>query len=110
MTWYKRKIAIDMDTGERHPVVVTLNFEWDEDLSPTIFFTYFNDVPIHNAITQCLDTLDMTEFMQNDLSEKENEAKVQSDPRFYEKNEGRGMGEDSKIRKGEKAWKKKIKT
>ena len=101
-----------METGERHPVVVTLNFEWDDDLSPTIFFAYFDNAPIHNAITQCLDTLDMSEFMKDDLSdeaEKENEVQAQSDPRFYEKNEGRGMGEDSKIRKGEKAWKKKIK-
>ncbi len=108
MTWYKRKIAVDMDTGERYPIVVTLD-GFDDDLSPTIFFSYFDDVPIHNAITQCLDILDITESLKDDLSEKEGEAKVQSDPRFYEKNEGRGMGEDSRIRKGEKAWKRKIK-
>ena len=97
-----------MDTGEQYPVVATLN-EFVSDLSPTIFFSYFDDAPIHNVITQCLDILDITESLKDDLSEKKSEAQVQSDPRFYEKNEGRGMGEDSRIRKGEKAWKRKIK-
>lgn len=64
MTWYKRRIAIDMDTGERHLVIDTLN-EFECDLSPTIFFAYFGDVPIHNAITECLDTLDITEFTES---------------------------------------------
>jgi len=102
MSWYKRKIAIDMDTGERCPVIATLN-EWDDDLSPTIFFSYFDDVPIHNAITQCLNTLDLTESIDG-LHKEEETQEVQSDPRLHAKDEGRGMGGNSKIRKGEKEW------
>ena len=65
-----RKVAIDRETWERHLVVDTLN-DFESDLSPTSFFAYFKDVPIHNAITECLNTLDITESLEDGLPEKE---------------------------------------
>lgn len=70
MTWYRKRIAMDMETGNRHPVIDTLN-DFECDLSPTIFFAYFANVPIQNVITECLDVLDITESLKDGLFQEE---------------------------------------
>ena len=60
--WYRKRMAIIDDTGEQHQVFTSTN-DWDERLFPTMFFNYFSDVPVHNAVTQCLD---LKKFIEDD--------------------------------------------
>lgn len=105
--WYKRRVAVDVDTGEQFPVFMGTS-HLEDDMSPTSFFRYFNDVPIHNTINQCLDILDITELI-NDLHEKKTQGEAEGipDSRIYETNEREGVGFDSASRE-EKKWKKKL--
>ncbi len=70
--WYKKRIAIIDDTGEQHQVFTSMN-DWDERLYPTMFFQYFSDVQVQNAMTQCLRkfTEDDNGFLQAEQEETE---------------------------------------
>ena len=107
--WYKKRIAVDVDTGDQFPVFMGTSY-LEDDLSPTLFFKYFSDVPVHNTINQCLDVLDITELI-NDLYEEkiQGEAEGIPDSRIYETNEREGVGFDSANRKEKKEWKKNLK-
>ena len=63
--WYQKRIAIIDDTDEQHQVITSLS-DFDERLYPTLFFNYFNTAPVHNAMTQCLNILDLKKFIQDD--------------------------------------------
>ena len=69
MMWYRKRIAIIDDTGEQHQVFTSTN-DCDERLFPTMFFNYFSDAPVHNAVTQCLDLKKFTEDDNGFLQEE----------------------------------------
>ena len=102
--WYKKRIAMDVDTGRQFPVVTGIS-DWEDDISPTSFFGYFSEVPVHNAITQCLETLDLTELISG-LSKEEETKEGIPDSRIHAKNEGGGMGEipEERKREGKIRW------
>ena len=101
--WYRRRIAVDMETGEQYPVFMGVS-DFDDSLSPTVFFDYFDDVPILDTATQCLDTLDLTEFV-DDIQEEKREENIGCLPMDEGQAIG-GVGTNPKSRKkeGEKEW------
>lgn len=62
MTWYRRKIAVDMDTGRQYPVITGLS-DFDECLYPTAFFNYFDTIPTYTIMSLYLDTLEVEDII-----------------------------------------------
>lgn len=110
--WYRRKIAICLDTGETVPVVSTLS-DFNDDITPTIFFDYFRDVPVVTVISECLDTMNMAEILNELLPQEEPQEEIIPDTRHLkdvERGGDNGNRESRKSRK-EKGWEtKKVKT
>ena len=56
--WYRQRVAVNEDTGQRINVYTSIS-DWDIDIHPTMFFEYFNNLPIFNTF-QLLFTTKLT--------------------------------------------------
>lgn len=88
--WYKKQVAFNLDTGEQFDVICGLS-DFEEDLYPTVWFTYFNEVQKYNTVSLVLPTLDLEDSMEggkigavdiekviNVLQEKQRQEEAQS--------------------------------
>ena len=88
--WYKKQVAFNLDTGEQFDVICGLS-DFEDDISPTLWFTYFNEVQKYNTVSLVLPTLDLKDSIEggslktadiekviNVLQEKQRQEEAQS--------------------------------
>lgn len=90
-----------LDSGETFSVVSKIS-DFDDDITPTIFFEYFNEVPVSTTMSQCFKTIDITPTTNDLLPQTPQEKEIISDPRLFEDVEGRG--DKGNRKKREKEW------
>ena len=105
--WYQRKKALCLDSGEAFSVVSKIS-DFDDDITPTIFFEYFRNAPVFTAMSECFETVDITQAVNDLLPQSPQEKETIPDSRHLKDVEGGGVKSNRESRK-EKGWKKTIK-
>ena len=107
--WYRRQIATCLDSGETYSIVGKVS-DFDDDITPTIWFEHFEDVPIFTAMSECFETVDITQAVNDLLPQSPQEKEIIPDSRHL-KDVERGGDKDNRKSRKEKGWEaKKVKT
>jgi len=93
--WFNKKTAVNTETGESFPVFALLGRD-EPIMYPTMFFAYFNNIPVFNVFSLNLHTMSIGEI--NNVSEEEIQE-IFSDLNLLGGIEVGRMEEDSKKRK-----------